>query len=138
MLRSLSDTEIRIEIAETNELIAGATNEAPIYWRAPGFHSDARVRDVVRAFGLREIGCSIDPADYSHGSTAQGIAAAIIEHADFRPGAIVDLHDGRAPTDGNTTAPTRQATVEAVGLLVEELDVRGLRSVTISELLAAR
>ena len=138
MLRSLSEADIHAEIAETNALIAEVTNRDPVYWRAPGFHSDQRVRDVVRPFGLREIGCSIDPEDYAHGSTAERIASAVIGHPGLRPGAIVDLHDGRAPTDGDTTAPTRQATVEAVDLLVAALSARGLRSVTISELLAAR
>jgi hypothetical protein len=48
------------------------------------------------------------------------------------------MHDGRPPDEpAELSRPTREATVEAVGVILEAMTARGLRSVTISELLAA-
>jgi hypothetical protein len=58
--------------------------------------------------------------------------------ADLEPGDIVVLHDGRPANEPPELSwPTREATVRAVGLILDELTVRGLRAVTITELLAA-
>ena len=57
----------------------------------------------------------------------------------LEPGDIVVLHDGRPANEpAHLSWPTREATVEAVGLILAEMTARGLRSVTVSELLAAR
>ena len=56
----------------------------------------------------------------------------------LRPGDIVVLHDGRPATEpAELSWPTREATVDAVGLILDEMTARGFRSVTVSELLAA-
>ena len=53
-------------------------------------------------------------------------------------GDIVVLHDGRPANEPPELSwPTREATVEAVALILEEMSRRGLRSVTVSELLAS-
>jgi peptidoglycan/xylan/chitin deacetylase (PgdA/CDA1 family) len=58
--------------------------------------------------------------------------------AELRPGDVVVLHDGRPATEPPELSwPTRDATVEAVVLILEEMTSRGLWSVTVSELLAA-
>jgi hypothetical protein len=55
-----------------------------------------------------------------------------------QPGSIVCMHDGRPPNEpAELSAPTREASVAAVGMILEAMSERGLRSVTISELLAA-
>ena len=57
--------------------------------------------------------------------------------AELRAGDIVVLHDGRPASEPPELSwPTRDATVEAVGLILDEMTGRGLRSVTVSELLA--
>ena len=59
--------------------------------------------------------------------------------ADLAPGDIVVLHDGRpAREPPELSWPTREATVDAVGLVLEQTTRRGLRAVTISELVASR
>jgi hypothetical protein len=58
--------------------------------------------------------------------------------ADLEPGDIVVLHDGRPANEPPELSwPTREATVGAVGLILEEMGRRGLRSVTVSGLLAS-
>jgi hypothetical protein len=53
-------------------------------------------------------------------------------------GSIVCMHDGRPPDEpAELSAPTREQSVAAVGMILEAMTERGLRSVTISELLAA-
>jgi peptidoglycan-N-acetylglucosamine deacetylase len=135
-VRNLEAEEVREELTRTNSLIEEVTGRVPLFWRPPSFKIDGRVRADVLPLGLREIGCSIDPRDFAHDSTPEVIVERVVGSQDFRPGAIVDLHDGRAPTDGTATAPTRRATVAAVRIILELMDERGWRSVTISRLLA--
>ena len=53
-------------------------------------------------------------------------------------GDIVVLHDGRPANEpAELSWPTREATVIAVGLILDEMAARGLRAVSITELLAA-
>jgi hypothetical protein len=62
---------------------------------------------------------------------------AVLER--LQPGSIVCMHDGRPPDEPtDLSAPTREASVAAVGMVLDAMSDRGLRSVTISELLAAR
>jgi chitooligosaccharide deacetylase len=75
---------------------------------------------------------SVDPADWRHREAAP-IVEHVLEHA--RRGSIIDLPDGIPPE--NNGAPSRQATVDAVAELVPELQLRGFRLVTVSDLLAA-
>ena len=133
-LPTLEDGEIRDEIVRTSELIEQVTSTTPRHWRAPHFRSDDRVRDVVTELGLLEVRCSVFTGDYIW--PAALTAAWVVNQ--LQPGAIVDLHDGRALTDSpDDAAPTREATVDAVGKILAELEPRGYRSVTVSELLAA-
>lgn len=133
-LPTLEDGEIRDEIVRTNEVIEQVTSTTPRHWRAPHFRSDDRVRNLVTELGLLEVRCSVFTGDYIW--PAAVTAAWVVNH--LQPGAIVDLHDGRAPTDSpDDAAPTREATVDAVGRILAELEPRGYRSVTVSELLSA-
>jgi hypothetical protein len=48
------------------------------------------------------------------------------------------MHDGRPPDEpADLSAPTREASVAAVRMILDTMSDRGLRPVTISELLAA-
>jgi peptidoglycan-N-acetylglucosamine deacetylase len=133
-LLGLSDTEIRDELVRTNREIESITGVAPTHWRAPHFRSDDRVRRVASALGLLEIRCSVFTGDYAW--PALKTAAWVLHH--LVPGAIVDLHDGRPPTDRpGDGAPTREATVDAVGHILGEMESRGYRSVSVAELLAS-
>ena len=58
--------------------------------------------------------------------------------ADLEPGDIVVLHDGRPANEPPELSwPTREATADAVALILEEMSARGLRAVTTTDLLDA-
>ena len=100
--------------------------------RAPFFDCDERVRAAVGELAGREVCSSSMAEDWERPGevTARRILGAL------RPGDVVVLHDGRPTEPPELSWPTRDATVEAVRLILEEMTARGLRSVTVSELLA--
>jgi len=133
-LTELTDDEIRDELVSAGDRLEDAIGFRPSYWRAPFFACDERVRAVVGELAGREVWFSHMTEDWEQPGevTAQRILAKL------RPGDIVVMHDGRPATEpAELSWPTRDATVDAVGLILEEMTARGLRSVTISELLAA-
>jgi len=126
----LTDRELLSELARTDALIHGATGVEPRLVRPPYCSDPKRVARIAgrdRPVVLR----TVDPADWREGDPA-AIVAAVLEQA--VAGDIVLLHDGVPPVNRGT--PTRDATVAAVEELVPALVGRGLRSVTVSELLA--
>jgi peptidoglycan-N-acetylglucosamine deacetylase len=133
-VRGLTEAALRDELERTTAEIEGVAGVRPRYWRPPYLRSDDRARRVAHELGLREVGCSIATTDYE----SPGVATAKLVLARARRGDIVDLHDGRPVTDGPAdSSPTREDTVHAVQMIVAELARRGLRPVTVSELLAA-
>jgi peptidoglycan/xylan/chitin deacetylase (PgdA/CDA1 family) len=127
-LTELSDLEIRDQMRRTQKAIECATGVVAHVWRPPYFKADKRVRRALADSGLVEAGCSIAPEDYHW--PAERTAAFVIKR--LRPGAIVDLHDGRPSHSGS--APERSATIEALELILEEMKWRDLRSVILSQL----
>jgi len=133
-LQVLSDADIRDEMRGANAAIEDVLGVLPRYWRAPFFRSDARVRAAVGDLGGREVWHSNMPGDWElpAGETAERVLA------DLAPGDIVVLHDGRPANEpAELSWPTREETVVAVGLILDEMATRGLRAVSITELLAA-
>lgn len=132
-LPDLEDEAIRDELARAHAVIEHASGTETRYWRPPYFRVDDRVRTAIAPLRLTEIGCSVQPWDWVWGTEeiVRFVAARV------RPGSIVGLHDGRPPHEpAALSAPTRDATVAAVSAILEELQGRGLRSVTISKLIA--
>ena len=127
-LPQLSDAEIKDEMLRTQTAIARATGVVARIWRPPYFEVDERVRRALAASDLVEADCSIAPEDYHW--PAERTAAFVIER--LRPGAIVDLHDGRPAS--SKSDEERTATVEALGLILREIKRRSLLSVSISQL----
>jgi peptidoglycan/xylan/chitin deacetylase (PgdA/CDA1 family) len=133
-LTQLSDAEVVDELARTTPLIESATGVAPVYWRAPYLDRDDRVEAAASPLGLREVELSIAANDYELAPDA--VRDRVLET--LQPGDVVALHDGRTSRDGpGDSLPTREGTVVAVAMLLDALRSRGLRCVTISELLAA-
>jgi peptidoglycan/xylan/chitin deacetylase (PgdA/CDA1 family) len=129
-----SDEVLAEEIRRGGEVIAAACGRRPALVRPPYGGDAERFAAVARRTGVGPtVLWSVDPADWNSSE-----AGAIVEHVlqELRPGAIVDLHDGMP--DNSSGAPSRQATVDAVAQILPELAARGYRSVTVSELIAAR
>jgi peptidoglycan/xylan/chitin deacetylase (PgdA/CDA1 family) len=123
--------ELRNELHATSERIEAVIEARPRFWRAPHFHSNLKARTVAAGLGLREAGASVIPADYQW--PAEQTAAFVLDA--LRPGDVVDLHDGR-PVDepAEASAAHREETVQAVSIILGEMEARGLRSVALSEL----
>lgn len=122
---------IHAEIDRTAEAIRRATGSRPVLVRPPYCGAARRVARAARRANAVVVLRSVDPADWK-AETAELILGRVL--ADARPGDIVCLHDGIAPN--NLGTETRAATVAAVKELVPSLLDRGLRPVTVSELLA--
>lgn len=127
-LTELSDAEIKDEMLETRAAIERATGAVASVWRPPYFEVDKRVRRALAGSDLVEASCSIAPEDY-HWPAAR-TAAFVIKR--LCPGAVVDLHDGRPARSGS--AQTRAATIEALGLILCEMERQKLHSVPFSQL----
>src|SRR6476659_8976056 len=133
-LPELDDDSIRDQLERAGAAIEAASGTTLRYWRPPFFHVDERVRNAAAPFGLEEVGCSMMPWDWEW--DADRTVEFVLER--LRPGSVVCMHDGRPPDEpAELSRPTREATVEAVGVILEAMTARRLRSVTISELLAA-
>jgi len=132
-LTELEDDAIRDELTRAGDQLEHAIGFRPAYWRAPFFACDERVRAAVGDIAGREVWFSHMAEDWEQ--PGEVTASRIL--AELRAGVIVVLHDGRPATEPDELSwPTRDATVEAVGLILEEMTALGLRSVTVSELLA--
>ena len=133
-LPTLDDASIHDEFERAGAVIEGALGTKLRYWRPPYFHVDERVRGAVAPFGLQEVGCAMMPWDWEW--PAEQTAEFVLER--IQPGSVVCMHDGRPPDEpAELSAPTREHSVAALGTILETLTERGLRSVTISELLLA-
>jgi len=133
-LQTLDEPEVHEEMRRTSEALA-RVGVQPHLWRAPFFRCDDRVRAAVGNLAGSEVWFSSMPGDWE--LPAEETARRVL--ADLAPGDIVVLHDGRpAREPPELSWPTREATVDAVGLVLEQTTRRGLRAVTISELVASR
>jgi peptidoglycan/xylan/chitin deacetylase (PgdA/CDA1 family) len=133
-LQQTDDETIADEMRRTSALLAEVAGRPVDYWRAPFFRSDERVRAAVGDVAGHEVWFSSMPGDWS--LPAEATAAKVL--ADLEAGDIVVLHDGRPANEPPELSwPTREATVDAVALILEGMARRGLRSVTVTELLAS-
>ena len=111
------------QLVRTNAALHVATGVSPRVFRAPyGAVSPGVVR-AARLAGLVTVGWDVDPRDYETPG-ADAIHARVADAVG--PGSIVLLHDDRRALE---------QTVTAVERILATLDERGLRCVTVSELL---
>lgn len=113
------------ELASTQAAILGATGFTPCLFRPPYGELDRKEERAARANGLELVFWTLDSED-DHHLGAGSIRARVVHRT--KPGAIVLLHDGGRHPE----------TVTALPGIVEGLEARGLRLVTVSELLGGR
>jgi peptidoglycan/xylan/chitin deacetylase (PgdA/CDA1 family) len=110
------------ELASTQAAIRAATGFTPCLFRPPYGEMNRVEKAAARANGLEMVFWTLDSEDDTHPGVGP-IRARVVRRA--KPGSIVLLHDGgRHPQ-----------TVEALGGIVEGLERRGFRLVTVTELL---
>lgn len=113
------------ELASTQAAIRAATGFTPCLFRPPYGELNRTEEAAARANGLEMVFWTLDSEDDTHPGVGP-IRARVVRRA--KPGQVVLLHDGgRHPQ-----------TVEAIAGIVEGLQRRGFRLVTVTELLGGR
>jgi peptidoglycan/xylan/chitin deacetylase (PgdA/CDA1 family) len=113
------------ELASTQAAIREATGFTPCLFRPPYGELNRTEEAAARANGLEMVFWTLDSEDDTHPGVGP-IRARVVRRT--KPGSIVLLHDGgRHPQ-----------TVEAIAGIVEGLQRRGFRLVTVTELLGGR
>ncbi|WP_407912373.1 polysaccharide deacetylase family protein [Kitasatospora sp. NE20-6] len=90
-LRSVTETQIRDELRRTSDLLGEATGRTPTWFRAPGGDWSDVSLQVCADLGMRPMGWSVDPQDWSRPGTSL-ITTRVL--AAIGPGSIVLNHDG--------------------------------------------
>jgi peptidoglycan/xylan/chitin deacetylase (PgdA/CDA1 family) len=121
-LTKLSPEEVTEELNKTSQAIEDATGKKPVLCRPPFLDSDGELDGrIFHEFGMKVIACSVDSLDWRD-RDAELALKNIVEKV--TPGAIILCHE---------TEPT---TVKALPEILAALKAKGLRSVTVSELIA--
>ena len=129
-LTTASSARLQFELNATQRIIQHALGVSTLLFRPP-YAADSEpqtpqeLEAILRAqqLGYITIGARIDPQDWELGVTPDAILAEVL--AELPNGRVALLHDA----GGN-----RSATVEALPELIDELRARGVRFVTVSEL----
>jgi peptidoglycan-N-acetylglucosamine deacetylase len=125
------DERVRVELERTNELVSQLVGRPPDRFRAPQYDLDGRVLEIATSLGLVHTRGDITPPDWDERCTARYITTFVVQQA--RPDAVVGLHDGVPPKSAGTRS--QQATVDAMGEILERLAARGFECVTASDVL---
>lgn len=114
------------EIAACQEALAATTGLRPRYYRPPVGLRNPSVHPACTALDLCVIGWQVRSLDTSS-RTAKAVVERVLRQ--IRPGGIVLLHDGKEP---------RERLLAITQGVLHGLETRGLRAVTVGELLAPR
>jgi peptidoglycan/xylan/chitin deacetylase (PgdA/CDA1 family) len=125
-----NETIVCAELKETQSLISGITGCKAVVFRPPYSKINENVEQIAERLGMKTILWSVSPADWPDPppeTIAEGVLSVI------KAGDIVVMHDGRYPkTEEKIGHPN---TAAALPLILEGLRLKGLRPVTVSELL---
>jgi peptidoglycan/xylan/chitin deacetylase (PgdA/CDA1 family) len=125
-IAGLTSAQVIRELDTCEELIERFTGRRTHLFRPPLGLMNSRVLMVAREEGYLTILWTVS-ADHHDAPTPQAMAERVLRGV--KPGSIILAHDG--------TFPSRINDVEATPLIIEELQKRGYRFVTVPELLAA-
>lgn len=122
--------QIGFEIDKTSSLIQATAHVTPILFRPPrGLRNPWMIRAAEQR-GYTIITWSIQANDWENPKPSpQVIAQRVLSHA--KPGSIILLHDGL----GTRENPQVQNMVAALPIIIETLQAKGYRFVTIPELM---
>lgn len=129
-----SPERTELELRLTRLLIESITNKSTILFRAPyNADSDPSAQDEIMPIVLARkqnyvaVSESIDPEDWLPGVTSDQIHDRVMKGVDQGYGRIILLHDA-----GGTT---RQPTIDALPRIIEDLQAKGYRFVTLDKYL---
>ena len=124
----LNSSELAGNISSGKKVLEELTGKPVKYMRPPHGFRDWAVMEATTDAGLKLVNWSFIPRDWTNPG-AQVIADRVCK--DVFSGAIVLLHDGDAPSQ----TASREQTVEATALIIDELRKQGYNFVTVSQLL---
>ena len=119
---------LRREIAACGEAVKAAIGRTPAFYRAPFGFKNPALGDVLAERGLSCIGWQVRGFD-AMGGTPEGIARRLVLKA--KAGGVLLLHDGA----GLQGTSDRNATLEALPMIIEGLRARGFEFKRLDELL---
>jgi peptidoglycan/xylan/chitin deacetylase (PgdA/CDA1 family) len=111
-----------LELARTQATLSEELGWKPRLFRAPYELHDDMTDGVARSLGLLEVFWSVASGDDQPHATARSVTRNVV--AGLRPGAIVLLHD------------IHPWTLQALPAILRAISARGLRAVSVPELLA--
>lgn len=121
-LGKMSDEGVRRELQKTDDAIKAAIGSRPTLFRPPYGSVTARQKNWINAeFGYRTIIWDVDPLDWKRPGPSV-VRDRILRET--RPGSIILSHDIHPPT------------IEAMPGTFDELEAKGFKFVTVSELIA--
>jgi peptidoglycan/xylan/chitin deacetylase (PgdA/CDA1 family) len=114
------------EVRRADWVLASIAGSPPVHFRPPmGWATPGVLREIA-AEGYRPVLGTIYPADPRAPDTETIVSRTI---ARLAPGRILILHDG------SSRGRSRERTVEALPAILAQLEARGLRGVSVRELL---
>lgn len=122
----LTAEEKQKDLKQGKRVLQTITGGEPVYWRPPHGFRDHSVMELAGRENLVVVNWSMTPRDWT-GIDRQEIYNRVIEKTDN--GAIVLFHDGDSPF----YKASRQATVDAVGPLIDSLREKGYDLVSLEE-----
>jgi len=122
----LTEEEKEKDLQQGKEILQSITGKKPNYWRPPHGFRDSSVMKIASAKDLQVVNWSVIPRDWT-GIDKQEIYNRVMDKAE--DGAVVLLHDGDSPL----YKASRQATVDAVGPLIDSLREKGYHLVSLEE-----
>ncbi|MFN2433707.1 MAG: polysaccharide deacetylase family protein, partial [Gemmatimonadota bacterium] len=116
------------EVRRADWVLASLAGRSPVHFRPPSGWATPALLRIVAEEGYRAVLGTIYPAD-PRAPDARTIASRAI--ARLAPGRILILHDG------SSRGASRARTVEALPAILAQLEARGMRGVSVRELLSA-
>ncbi len=131
-ISAISATQFQLELSATKHLLASTVGRHSLLFRPP-YAVDAepetieqvRPIELAAAQGYLVVGMQIDPDDWKRPGVDE-IVRRTVEEAERGEGNMILLHD---------SGGDRSQTIQAIPRIVEELQKRGFRFVSVSELL---
>lgn len=128
VLPLVSRKEVHKQLESTNSIIKDAVGTKPVYFRPPMGLFTPAILDIIESNGLQTVIGEVYPRDPNRPGKDKIIKRVLTR---VKPGSIIIMHDGG--TWGNFD---RNQTIEAVPIIIEKLQAKGYRFVTLSELIS--
>ena len=124
---------VQEDLRRCQDAVERAAGVRPVLFRPPVGQASPRTFAGAKRAGVELVGWSVRPADGLRWSTSEQVAERVARR--LRSGAIVLLHD--ATEAGSEAEPREPSSLAALPVILDALAARGLRSVTLAELIAA-